>query len=123
MSTIPYSFRIDEDVKIDFEAVLDALGMNAATAFNIFARRVIAERGIPFDVRVPDVAINIEPNLAERMNSASEFARRVERERFVSAVRTAAAQLEGAAERAGFATEGEMQEYMRQLRREMMAHQ
>jgi len=45
------NIRIDEDVKNQLEFWLDKFGMNTTTAFNLFAKAVIRERRIPFDIQ------------------------------------------------------------------------
>lgn len=48
--------RIDEDLKRETEKILAALGLNMTTAINAFARAVVRERRIPFELslRVPN---------------------------------------------------------------------
>ena len=45
--------RIDETLKIDAENILKEIGLNTSQAINIFLKKVVAERGIPFDLKVP----------------------------------------------------------------------
>ena len=45
------NIRVDEDVKNQFEFWLDKFGMNTTTAVNLFAKAVIRERRIPFDIQ------------------------------------------------------------------------
>lgn len=45
------SFRINEDVKKEFEATCKAMGLSASDALNIFIKKVINENGIPFEVK------------------------------------------------------------------------
>ena len=47
---VSVSFRIDSKLKQDAEKLFDSLGMNMTTAFNIFLRQSVRERGIPFDI-------------------------------------------------------------------------
>ncbi|MDR0848310.1 MAG: type II toxin-antitoxin system RelB/DinJ family antitoxin [Propionibacteriaceae bacterium] len=42
------STRVNRQVKRDAESILESLGLNLSDAVNIFLRRVVAERGIPF---------------------------------------------------------------------------
>ena len=46
------NFRIDENAKREMEQVCDELGMNVTTALNIFIKKMIREKRIPFDVSV-----------------------------------------------------------------------
>lgn len=44
------NIRIDEDVKKQMEELCKELGLTMSAAFNIFARKMIRENGIPFEV-------------------------------------------------------------------------
>ncbi len=46
--------RLDPLVKVRVQAVLDKLGLSTSEAINLFFKRVIAERGIPFKVKIPN---------------------------------------------------------------------
>ena len=46
------NFRIDEKTKKEMEQICDELGMNVTTALNIFIKKMIREKRIPFDVSV-----------------------------------------------------------------------
>ena len=46
------NFRIDENTKKEMEKVCDELGMNVTTALNIFIKKMIREKRIPFDVSI-----------------------------------------------------------------------
>lgn len=46
------NIRIDEDVKKDMENLCKELGITMSAAFNIFARKMIRENGIPFEVSI-----------------------------------------------------------------------
>ena len=46
------SFRMDSDVKKDMETLCFKLGLNMTTAFNIFARKMVREQSIPFEVSI-----------------------------------------------------------------------
>ena len=45
------NIRIDDDIKNQLEFWLDKFGMTTSTAFNLFAKAVIRERRIPFDIK------------------------------------------------------------------------
>lgn len=49
-STSNISIRMDNELKAAAEALFDELGMNLSTAFNIFVRQALRERGIPFRI-------------------------------------------------------------------------
>ena len=46
------NFRIDESTKKQMEQICNELGITMSTAFNIFAKKVIREKRIPFDVSI-----------------------------------------------------------------------
>ena len=46
------SFRMDDTLKMQTEAILDQLGMNMSTAMTLFAKAVVREHGIPFALTV-----------------------------------------------------------------------
>lgn len=54
MRTSTITVRTEPEVKELATAILRQLGMNTSEAVNLFLRRVILERGIPFDVRIPN---------------------------------------------------------------------
>ena len=41
---------MDAQLKKEFDALVENMGMNATTAFNIFARAVVREKKIPFEI-------------------------------------------------------------------------
>lgn len=50
MAQTNVNIRLDEDVKQQFNAVCEELGMSMSTAFNIFAKAVVRKDGFPFDL-------------------------------------------------------------------------
>lgn len=48
MATI--NVRMDDDLKKDFEQFCSNVGMNMTTAISIFAKTVVKEQRIPFDI-------------------------------------------------------------------------
>lgn len=49
-NTSNISIRMDSDLKAAAESLYAELGMNISTAFNIFVRQSLRERGIPFKI-------------------------------------------------------------------------
>ena len=45
--------RIEPDVKEQAENILDALGIPASNAINMFYKQIILQRGLPFEVKIP----------------------------------------------------------------------
>ena len=50
MENATISIRIDKQLKNEFDDICDNFGMNISTAIIIFAKKVVAERKIPFDI-------------------------------------------------------------------------
>lgn len=50
MSMTNLNIRIDEELKRETEKILSALGLNMTTAINAFARAVVREERIPFEL-------------------------------------------------------------------------
>ena len=50
MSQTTFSVRMDAEVKKQFDDFCNKVGMNTTTAFNMFARAVLREKRLPFDV-------------------------------------------------------------------------
>lgn len=46
------NFRIDEQIKKQMEQICSELGITMSTAFNIFAKKMIREKRIPFEVSI-----------------------------------------------------------------------
>lgn len=50
MSQLTFSVRMDESLKREFDSLCQDFGMNASTAINVFARAVVRQRRIPFEI-------------------------------------------------------------------------
>ncbi|RRD94632.1 type II toxin-antitoxin system RelB/DinJ family antitoxin [Clostridiales bacterium COT073_COT-073] len=46
------NFRIDEDLKKNMEQTCSEMGLNLTTAFTLFAKKVVREKRIPFEISV-----------------------------------------------------------------------
>ena len=68
MAQETFSVRMDEGLKRQFDALCAEFGMNATTAFNVFAKAVVRERRIPFDIQAaePDRAAGMQAFLTMR---------------------------------------------------------
>ena len=56
MAQATFSVRMDEGLKNDFDALCADFGMSMTTAINVFARAVVRERRIPFEIAASGVA-------------------------------------------------------------------
>jgi DNA-damage-inducible protein J len=50
MAQTNVNIRMDEDLKKQFDAFCSDMGMNMTTAFCVFAKTVVRERRIPFEI-------------------------------------------------------------------------
>ena len=65
MSQTTFSVRMDAEVKKQFDAFCLEVGMNTTTAFNMFARAVLREKRLPFEVTTKlDPFFQSESNIA-----------------------------------------------------------
>lgn len=53
MAQATFSVRMDETLKREFDSLCSDFGMTASTAINVFARAVVRERKIPFEIASP----------------------------------------------------------------------
>ena len=64
MPQTTFSVRMDAEVKKQFEEFCSQVGMNTTVAFNMFARAVLREKRLPFDVTTESDPFYSESNLA-----------------------------------------------------------
>lgn len=60
MAQTSINIRMDEDLKKQFDAFCSEIGMNMSTAFCIFAKTVVRENRIPFEITANAPKPNIE---------------------------------------------------------------
>lgn len=60
MAQATFSVRMDEALKKQFDGLCHEFGMNASTAINVFARAVVLQRRIPFEIYSPKPEITRE---------------------------------------------------------------
>lgn len=60
MAQSTFSVRMDENLKKQFDSLCSDFGMTASTAINVFARAVVRERRIPFEISSPEPEISRE---------------------------------------------------------------
>lgn len=53
MSKVQTSLRLDGDKFLEAKEILKSLGLNFTEAVNIFTNMVVANNGLPFDVKLP----------------------------------------------------------------------
>ena len=72
MSTTSTTIRWDDQDKRKFEQVVNSLGMNVSTAFNVFVKATIRSQGIPFALVAdsldnPQIRTQIRQELESRL--------------------------------------------------------
>ena len=55
MEQITFNVIMDENLKMEFEKICNCLGMDMSTAINVFARAVVREKKIPFELSDSDI--------------------------------------------------------------------
>ena len=58
MAQATFSVRMDESLKKELDALCASFGMTTTTAINVFAKAVVRERRIPFEIKAPE---NVSP--------------------------------------------------------------
>ena len=53
MATATFSIRMDNSLKNDFADICKSFGMNVSTAINVFAKAVVNQKKIPFEIISP----------------------------------------------------------------------
>ena len=48
------NIRVNDEVKKEAESIFKSLGLNMSVAMNLFLKKCINEKGIPFDLKIPN---------------------------------------------------------------------
>lgn len=54
MTTEPTNLRLNVETKKQAYAIFEQVGLKPAQAFNLFLQQVALQRGLPFDVKIPN---------------------------------------------------------------------
>ena len=73
MAQTNINIRMDEELKKNFDEICTELGLNMTTAFNVFARAVVRNHGIPFEVALNDDYFYSESNIARLRKSIANL--------------------------------------------------
>lgn len=82
MAQTNVNIRMDETLKQQFDHLCNELGMNMSTAFNIFARTMVRQQKIPFEISldIPNAEtlaaiddVNHGRNLSRTFHSVEEL--------------------------------------------------
>lgn len=80
--TTNVNFRMDKNLKMQFEKICNDLGLSMSTAFTVFAKTMVRQQRVPFDIslEIPNEETlksieNIEKgrNLSKRFTSVEEL--------------------------------------------------
>lgn len=67
------SVRMDDKVKQQFDAFCAEVGMNASVAVNMFAKTVVREKRIPFEITTANDPFYSDANLARLQRSYEQL--------------------------------------------------
>lgn len=73
MAQTNVTIRMDEDLKKQFDAFCSDIGMNMTTAFCIFAKTVVRERKIPFELSLENDPFYSPENIARLKRSIEQM--------------------------------------------------
>ena len=71
MASTSITVRIDEDLKRQVEMLFDNMGLNMTTAFTVFAKAVVKQNKIPFEITADP--FYCEANQARLMETIAEY--------------------------------------------------
>lgn len=74
MKTASVHVRIKEDTKKQAEAILEELGISRSVAIEMFYRQIILNKGIPFDVAIPNAPRSREELTKEEFDKMMKVA-------------------------------------------------
>lgn len=69
MNTTAFSVRMDSDTKIGFETFCKSVGLTVSSAINLFAKTVVREKRIPFEIKGETDPFWSEENQSELLES------------------------------------------------------
>ena len=74
LKTTDVRSRIEPEIKDRATAVLASCGLNLSDAIRLFLRQVVAQEGLPFEVKVPNAATRAAMQEARSMKKANDSA-------------------------------------------------
>lgn len=64
--------RIEPEVKEQAESILNALGIPASNAITMFYKQIILQKGLPFEVKLPEHPLDVSRMMAEQIDKELE---------------------------------------------------
>ncbi|MCM1508430.1 MAG: type II toxin-antitoxin system RelB/DinJ family antitoxin [Ruminococcus flavefaciens] len=61
--------RIEPDIKEQAETILTALGIPASNAITMFYKQIILQHGLPFEVKLPQMPLNVSKMTKEELDA------------------------------------------------------
>jgi DNA-damage-inducible protein J len=71
---VTVSLRFDDDMKMELDKMCDEMGMNLTTLFMIYAKKVLRDRKIPFEIAAPVDPFYSNDNMKQLTKSAQQIA-------------------------------------------------
>ena len=64
--------RIEPDLKSQAETILAALGISASNAITMFYKQIVLQKGLPFEVKLPEHPLDISRMTTEQLDTELE---------------------------------------------------
>ena len=64
--------RIEPDLKSQAETILATLGISASNAITMFYKQIVLQKGLPFEVKLPEHPLDISRMTAEQLDTELE---------------------------------------------------
>lgn len=64
--------RIEPEVKEQAESILSALGIPASNAITMFYKQIILQKGLPFEVKLPEHPLDVSRMTAAQLDAELE---------------------------------------------------
>lgn len=61
--------RIEPDIKEQAEMILTSLGIPASNAITMFYKQIILQRGLPFEVKLPQMPLDVSKMTKEELDA------------------------------------------------------
>ena len=58
MAQTTYSIRMDNELKKDFDEICEEFGLSSTAAINVFAKTVVREKRIPFEIKLENKGLD-----------------------------------------------------------------
>lgn len=52
MSSVSLNIKVDDELKREADAIFSQIGLSTSAGINVYLKKVVATRGIPFELRI-----------------------------------------------------------------------